>query len=95
MRSDRRISGVRVEREMRHAPRTTLRVVTQAHLSSTFAVDLHGRAADNQMDWFVVTSDSQLDLVRLSMAAWCRVGADKVSTLCRAGFARIFAAHVR
>lgn len=44
------LAGVRVERDMHLAPRAALRIAVLTDLPSAFAVDLHARAVDHQMN---------------------------------------------
>ncbi len=83
------LSSVRGERDMHFAPRATLRIAMLAHRPFAFAVDLHTRAVDHQIDRFVVAKDRQLDLKSTLPTILCRPAAlrerrfDPAMGLCR------------
>ncbi|KWC30333.1 hypothetical protein WL48_17525 [Burkholderia ubonensis] len=67
------LAGVRVECEMDLEAGAALRVTMLANLPFAFAVDLHARAVDNQVQQFATMDDRQFHPQRLCTTAHGRV----------------------
>ena|GEM_PF-4148445 len=67
------LTGVRVERDLHLAPHAALRIAMLTDLPFAFAVDLHARAVDHQMNRVAVANDRQLYIKGLCAATQRRV----------------------
>lgn len=67
------LPGMRVERQMRLAPRASLRVAVLTHLPHAFDIDLQDRAVDHEVQGVTACDDRQLGRECLCAAAQRRV----------------------